>query len=250
MTQRDLKLLLLGAALASLAILVVAPPLFLLQRQELPFERLVGDTAVSVVSRILGGDAPNPRGPGPSVDDEGRFAYLGSCALCHGARGDGRSLFGRDTYPSASDLTAPNVVSKSDAQLFWITKNGLAFTAMPSFARQYPDDNIWAIVSYVRALQNRNGRSDEVAPPTRTELAFADVAGTATQRGAAVYLAQGCANCHGAVGNAPDRLSIAGPTNAEAVRSGGLGMPAYGRDRLTDADLADLLAFVATLMGR
>ncbi len=247
--RRDRSLLGLGA-LAVAAILALLPLLLLIHRQDLPLERAFGDGAVSAVSRVLGGDAANPLGPGPSVTDEGRFAYLGSCAVCHGAKGDGRGVLGRDMYPDASDLTAPNVLAKSDAQLFWITKNGLAFTAMPSFARQYPDHNIWALVSYIRALQEGKGQSVDIPTPTREQLAFADPGGSSAQRGAAVYFAEGCADCHGPAGNAPGQLAVSGPAAPEAIRDGGLGMPRYARDRLSDAELADLLAYVATLHGK
>ena len=78
----------------------------------------------------------------------------GSCAECHGSTGDGKGVFGAATYPPATDLTSHDVVEKSDAELFWITKNGLNFTAMPGFGDQYSDQDIWNIVAYMRSLQN------------------------------------------------------------------------------------------------
>jgi mono/diheme cytochrome c family protein len=89
-----------------------------------------------------------------------------------------------------------------------------------------------------------------VPAPTAQQLAFADPHGSATQRGAAVYFAQGCADCHGPAGIAPGELALSGPSDASAIRGGGLGMPRYPEARLPDAQLADLLAFVATLNGR
>ncbi len=239
-----------GGAVAGLAILLVAPVLALVHRQDFPFERVFGNAAVSIVARLGSGGAANPLGPGAQVTDAGRFAFTGSCATCHGGSGDGKGIFGRDTYPDATDLTGPDAVAKTDAELFWIIKNGLAFTAMPAFGRQYTDGNIWAIVSYVRALQERKGEPVIVPPPTAQQLAFADPHGGPTQRGAAIYFAQGCADCHGPIGNAPGELALSGPSDPASVRGGGLGMPTYPEDRLSAAELADLLAFVATLDGR
>src|SRR5881397_945343 len=140
----------LGALALGLALLV-GPPLALVHRQDLPLERAYGDAAVSVVSRILGGDAVNPRAKDPRALAAGRAAYTGSCGVCHGAKGDGRGAFGPSTYPDATDFTTAAAKSKTDAQLFWIVKNGLGFTAMPAFGGQYTDAEIWAMVAYLRA---------------------------------------------------------------------------------------------------
>jgi mono/diheme cytochrome c family protein len=94
-----------GAVAALLLVLVVALPFALTHRQDLPLERVYGDAAVSLVSRILGGDAPNPVANDQRVLASARAAYTGSCAVCHGAKGDGRGVFGRTTYPDATDLT-------------------------------------------------------------------------------------------------------------------------------------------------
>ncbi|TMJ93222.1 MAG: c-type cytochrome [Actinobacteria bacterium] len=248
--RRELRAFALGGLLAALLLALVVPPLALLHRQELPLERSLANATVTLVARLSAGSAANPVGPGAHVTDAGRFAYLGSCATCHGAKGDGRGAFGRDTYPDAADLTSPNTVAKTDAELFWIIKNGLAFTAMPGFGRVYPDQNIWELVSYVRALQEGKGTAVTIPMATREQLAFADLAGAKAQRGAAIYLAMACAECHGPIGNAPGELSLAGPSEASAIRGGGLGMPAYPPDRLSEAELDDLLTFVATLRGR
>ena len=70
---------------AVLVVLVVALPFALTHRHDLPLERIYGDAAVSVVSRILGGDAPNPLAGEARALSTGRAAYTGSCAVCHGA---------------------------------------------------------------------------------------------------------------------------------------------------------------------
>lgn len=249
MKRPEIRAFALGVLTSGIAILIVVPPLALVRR-DLPFERAVGNAAVSVVVKLQAGSATNPNGPGGRIVDAGRFAYTGSCATCHGATGDGKGLFGRDTYPDATDLTGPDAVGRTDAELFWILKNGLGFTAMPGFARSYSDANIWDLVSYIRALQERKATPVIVPAAAAQQLAFADPHGTAAQRGAAVYFAQGCADCHGPVGNGPGELALSGPTDASAIRDGGHGMPRYPAGRLPDAQLADLLAFVATLNGR
>jgi mono/diheme cytochrome c family protein len=69
-------------------------------------------------------------------------------------------------------------------------------------------------------------------------------------RGAAIYFAQGCALCHGAVGDAPANLGLArggGPEAVRAIRQGRPGMPQYSQAQLTDAELGDLQAYLATI---
>ena len=243
MSRRSLVPALIGAALALVLVLVVALPFALTHRQDLPLERVYGDAAVLVVSRILGGDAANPVANDPRALSVGRAAYTGSCAVCHGAKGDGRGAFGRSTYPDATDLTG--VTNKSDAQLFWIVKNGLGFTAMPAFASQYKDDQIWAMVAYIRALQRGTATALAIPEPTEAQLAAADPAVSRQTRGAAIYFALGCHLCHGPEGNAPGDLSIRGRIETEIVRRGDdRGMPAYGKDVVSDADLADLETYL------
>ena len=235
----------LGAVALGFALLVVGPPLALVHRQDLPLERAYGDASVSVVSRILGGDAVNPRANDPRAIGAGRAAYTGSCGVCHGAKGDGRGAFGPSTYPDATNLLGEPAKQKSDAQLFWIIKNGLGFTAMPGFGDAYKDEDIWAMVAYIRDLQRGNANPFVIPAPTQAQLLLADPRGDRMARGAAIYFAQGCHLCHGPEGDAPGELSIIGSVETDIVRKGGVrGMPAYGKDLISDAELNDLLGYL------
>lgn len=232
-----------GAIVTALVVLVFAIPLALTHRQDLPAERFYGDVAVQVVSGVLAGNATNPLANNPNAINTGRAAYTGSCAVCHGAKGDGRGAFGRSTYPDATDLT--KVGGRSDAQLFWVVKNGLGFTAMPAFGNQYTDEQIWALVVYMRVLQRGGASAIAIAPPTDAQLLAADPRGDRMARGAVIYFAQGCHLCHGAEGDAPNELGIRGRIETAIVRKGDPGgMPAYGKDLISDAELADLEVYL------
>ncbi len=256
--------LLLGAA--------VVGPATLAKQNDLPLERAYGDYAVSIASRIGGGNAQNPVASNGRALAAGRDAYTGSCAVCHGASGDGRGMLGTSSYPNATDLTSHDAAEKSDAQLFWIIKNGLAFTGMPGFGDQYSDQDIWSMVTFVRAMQNPSsapqggpGRGPG-GPPTSNSGTFAAVnipapsadqldradptSGDPPARGAAVYFAQGCQLCHGAVGDAPANLGLARGGGSEAVRAirqGRPGMPRYSTAQISDQELSDLQAYLATI---
>jgi mono/diheme cytochrome c family protein len=242
---------------AGLLALGVGAPLTVAHRNILPLERWYGDAAVGIASRVGGaGATAPPAGRGAVV--AGMRAYTGSCASCHNANGDGRGLFGPATYPPATDLRGHDAREKTDAQLFWIIKNGVSFTGMPAFGGQYGDAEVWALVAYVRALQGQasSGAAGEAAPaslvvptPTADQLAPADPQGDDVHRGAAVYFAQGCASCHGATGEAPGELALRtgqARETPEALRQGRPGMPRYGPEQVSDAELADLLAYLRT----
>jgi mono/diheme cytochrome c family protein len=59
--------------------------------------------------------------------------YEDMCAGCHGGPGIERSEIGKGLNPPAPNL-ADAVPAWSPRQLFWIVKNGLKMTGMPSFA--------------------------------------------------------------------------------------------------------------------
>jgi mono/diheme cytochrome c family protein/GNAT superfamily N-acetyltransferase len=120
----------------------------------------------------------------------------------------------------------------------------------PGFGSQYSDQDLWSLVSYVRALQNGQTQAVEIPKTTMAQLQQADPNGNAVQRGAAVYFAQGCADCHGAVGNAPANLALAGSGDTGAIRRGRPGMPAYGQEQLGNSQLADLETYMATFAGQ
>ncbi|HEV8534150.1 MAG TPA: c-type cytochrome [Candidatus Limnocylindria bacterium] len=245
MKLRFLRAAGVGSLAAGLVALLVGLPLALTHRQELPLERAYGNAAVALVSRLLGGDAPNPRANDPRAATAGRAAFVGSCALCHGAKGDGRGRFGPSTYPDAANLLSTRTQEKSDAQLFWIVKNGLGFTAMPAFGDTYQDEDLWAIVVYIRALQRGAGTALVVPEATQAQLFLANTLGDRVARGAAVYFAQGCHLCHGPEGDAAGDLSLRGRVGTDEVRKGNRqGMPAFGKDRISDAELADLEAYL------
>ena len=75
------------------------------------------------------------------------------CVTCHGAPGIDRSESGEGLNPMAPDLTR-SVKNMSDAELYWVIKNGIKMTGMPSFGKTHSEEQLWAIVSFVRLLPN------------------------------------------------------------------------------------------------
>lgn len=79
----------------------------------------------------------------------GHFAR--GCAICHGAPGEPRSPVVHFMLPQPPDL-AIKVGEWTDAQLFRIVKHGVRFTGMPAWPSQQRDDDVWAMVAFLREL--------------------------------------------------------------------------------------------------
>lgn len=81
----------------------------------------------------------------------GSNEFRAMCAGCHGAPGRMRSAAGKGLRPRAPDLAlAAN--DWTNADLFWIIKNGIKMTGMPAFGPTHDDQALWNIVAFVRQL--------------------------------------------------------------------------------------------------
>jgi mono/diheme cytochrome c family protein len=79
------------------------------------------------------------------------FAALG-CSTCHGAPGVKWEKFSEGLHPDPPDLKEV-VDHRSPAQLFWVVKNGINMTGMPSFALAGAQDpEIWSVVAFLKKL--------------------------------------------------------------------------------------------------
>jgi mono/diheme cytochrome c family protein len=95
--------------------------------------------------------APPPKDMKASLA-EGDKIFGTDCSECHGNSGRKPTDAGRWMYPRAADLGSADVQAYSDAELFWIVKNGIRLSGMPAFGRVESDENIWDLVHFVRTL--------------------------------------------------------------------------------------------------
>ena len=79
------------------------------------------------------------------------FAERG-CVGCHGGPGVSWAKFSEGLNPSPPDLK--DVVGDLEPrELFWVIKNGIRMTGMPSFgAAGVPDQEIWSIAAFLKKL--------------------------------------------------------------------------------------------------
>ena len=102
----------------------------------------------------------------------GERIYVENCAACHGARLEGQSNW-QEKLPTGRMPAPPHDASghtwhHPDDVLFGITKHGLVpgkyappsyVSDMPAFGRQLTDDQIWAVLAYIKSTWPREIRA-------------------------------------------------------------------------------------------
>jgi mono/diheme cytochrome c family protein len=74
------------------------------------------------------------------------------CINCHGAPGVNWAKFSEGLHPDPPDLKEI-VEERRPQDLFWVVKNGIHMTGMPSFGlAEVPDREIWTIVAFLKKL--------------------------------------------------------------------------------------------------
>lgn len=81
--------------------------------------------------------------------ENGFRIFREQCAMCHTPPGQQVTMMSKGLNPEAPPL-AELVSDMTDAELFWVTKNGIRFTGMPAWASSHNDQDIWDIVAFMR----------------------------------------------------------------------------------------------------
>ena len=80
----------------------------------------------------------------------GFCAYETHCVACHGA-----AAVPREHWVSGLEPAPPYLLDASEKwkprELFWIVKNGIKMTGMPSWRDSLPDAQIWDVVAWLEA---------------------------------------------------------------------------------------------------
>jgi|ERR1039457_6930093 cytochrome c6 len=80
--------------------------------------------------------------------NKGQEIFQEQCVGCHGPDGHAQTDMGKKV--GAADLTSDAVQHQGDSQLEKVVKNGKK--KMPSFGEKLSDDDIHAVIAYVRQL--------------------------------------------------------------------------------------------------
>lgn len=104
----------------------------------------------------------NPLPRTESVLRRGRQAFNTYCTVCHGVLGDGRPSLTAAYGAKPANLVAQAIRDYSDGKIYQAIVMGR--NAMPSYAADLSEDERWAVVHYVRALQRALNARDEDIP--------------------------------------------------------------------------------------
>ncbi len=95
---------------------------------------------------------PGSLGDDATVQTGAKVYSERGCVNCHGGPGVEWAKFSEGLRPDPPDLkeVAPH---REPQELFWVVKNGINMTGMPSFgAAGVSDQDIWSIVAFLKKL--------------------------------------------------------------------------------------------------
>jgi cytochrome c553 len=141
----------------------------------------------------------------PHLDDTdlirlGAGHFDSGCAPCHGAPGVPASPIARQMLP-APPLLSEAVRHWSPRELFWIVKNGLKYTGMPAWVAPHRDDEIWAVVAFLRRLPELDAAAYDAIVRADLPQRLGSLSGT--EDSPTEMAIASCARCHGDGASAP-----------------------------------------------
>ncbi|HEX6037974.1 cytochrome c [Longimicrobium sp.] len=99
----------------------------------------------------------NPLQPTPQVLARGQRVYEANCAVCHGPEGAGNGpvVDANNKFPFAPAINGAATAARSDGYVYAVIDAGRNF--MPPYGARITHADRWAVVTYVRHLEQRAG---------------------------------------------------------------------------------------------
>jgi mono/diheme cytochrome c family protein len=208
----------------------------------------------------------------------GQRVYDTHCVECHGPGGKGDGPAAHLMTPRPRDFTIGRYKIRStesgsvpsDDDLLKSVRQGLYGSAMPAWQQILPDDDIRAVVSYVKTLSPRFAAEQPAPIPSSTSVPSSP---QSVLRGSSVYEKLQCGKCHGTDGHGTGAtatsfvddwdqpLRVADLTEPWTFRGGstsdeiylrfrsgmsGTPMPSF-KDAASDGEMRDLANYVVSL---
>lgn len=140
----------------------------------------------------------------PPLASEARIArgaaiYRSHCVQCHGAPGIAPEPFALGLMPAPANL-AHTAREWPDAELYWVVRYGIKMTGMPAWAYRLGDEDLWAVVAFLRRLPQLSPEQYAAmmrTPPAATPATTNDQPGRGdAARGRAALHQYACGTCH------------------------------------------------------
>ena len=98
----------------------------------------------------------------------GRTVYEKHCSFCHGMDGRGPGENGPQFYPPVPSLATPDAEGRqplTDSQMYYIVRQGVRYTGMPSFEKVLSQEETWQAIEWVDQLSARAPASSGGSAP-------------------------------------------------------------------------------------
>lgn len=98
----------------------------------------------------------------PNLNDmklkEAAFShYHGMCRLCHGAPDYQPEEFAKGLYPQPPSMISGRIQEeRSQAEIYWILKQGIKMTGMPAFGPTHNDSELYGLVALTMEIPQRS----------------------------------------------------------------------------------------------
>lgn len=213
----------------------------------------------SIATHALGVDLPPLDEPWLVLKGAGH--YHDGCRPCHGAPDLRTPRVTAAMTPQPADLIGRVEIYDAD-ELFYVVKHGIKFTGMPAWPAQERDDEVAAVVAFLRELPELDAESYRAlvhgtAPRADAVSPLADLAASLEPPDA---VTASCGRCHGAdghgrgnaafpklAGQKPEYLFRAMRAYASSERNSGIMEPIAAG--LAEAQWRELADYYAALPG-
>ncbi|HVC00135.1 MAG TPA: cytochrome c [Candidatus Dormibacteraeota bacterium] len=112
--------------------------------------------AMRFLDASVGRRSPQRRNPLPADRQNltvGLKVYEAHCAVCHGDLSHPRSVVGLGLYPPAPQFF-DNAPDMPESENFYIIRNGIRWTGMPSWNQVLSEEQIWKLTSFLAHIQH------------------------------------------------------------------------------------------------
>jgi cytochrome c553 len=150
----------------------------------------------SVATHSLGVTTPPLDEPWLVLKGAGHYEL--GCRPCHGSPERPRPRIPQGMTPFPPNL-APAMSAWAPDELYYVVKHGVKFTGMPAWPAVQRDDEVWAMVAFLRALPGLDAAAYRrlVMGDTSSNDAVEALPALAGPRPAAGAITAACGRCHG-----------------------------------------------------
>lgn len=151
----------------------------------------------------------------------GAACFRDKCEQCHGGPG----VAPREMALSMQPLPGPLIDAPRkwrSRELYWITRHGIKMSGMPAWQHRLPDEDLWAVVAFVRTLPKLSPRdyreimAGQGQPPCSGGAPVTSAADAA--RGRAALNQNGCNACHQIPGVTGPKVHVGPPLTGMGSR--------------------------------